>query len=59
MAKTGEFAFGVEHDLASCDNPHMRVCRRWHAPAHEQAKGNQETTELEHGSTLTKADRNA
>ena len=59
MAKTGEFAFGVEHDLASCDNPHMGVRRGLYTPACKYAEDNKETTKPEHGLTLTKADRNA
>src|SRR5205085_11939002 len=59
VAKADEFAFRVEHNFASCDNPHMRVCHRWHTPAYKQPEDSQETTEAGHGSTLTKADGNA
>src|SRR3954452_1007370 len=40
MAKAGELAFGVEHDLASCDNPHGGAPR----PAHfsPQVRGGQQ-----------------
>src|SRR4051812_32432495 len=53
MAKADELAF-IEDELASCHNPHMRVRRRWRAPAHEQAQDNQETTQPEHGFALIK-----